>query len=274
MTKTVKGKRFVACVAIILSLFTIVFGTYAIVFDNPNHQWSKEASRLMDSAAIEITTNGISPGLGDYLSQEGAQTEAWLATAVLEPLGLDDVLFTGRVVAASDPRLVGLFADEAATYMDSRRPEDQNLCVFGKEVTVADGTTYHIYAYGASRYFIGFSWLVGTMMFYSAIAAWLALGVWVALDVNEFQKDNVIPWTVLTLVTGPVALGVWLIFRSGKHKAGPANCPSCGSDIPKGAAYCVRCGHQTIPLCPRCKKRVELDWEYCGSCGALLSDES
>ncbi len=267
-----KTKTVVAWSAIVLALLTLVSGAYAILFDHPNALWWKEATGLINMVLEEIQLNGLSPNLGDYLS-EGSGTKDWVFTAVLEPQDSDGVLMVGKIVAASDPLLVGLLSQEAYDRVSGRLPEMTGLSSYSKDVEAPDGTQYCVEVCGAPKHFLGYSWLVGTTLFYSAIAAWLALSAWIALDVRDLQKAYVVPWTVLGLVTGPVALGVWLISRPNKDRVEPSNCPACGSTIPKGAAYCVRCGHPVLPLCPKCNRRVGLDWEYCGSCGVMLSDE-
>ena len=266
-------KTVVGYLAILLSVVAVATGVFTILFDHPNALWSKETDRLLHSVAERVGSSGITSDLSEYLAA-GSHSSDWLATAVLKQLESGDIYPIGQVVAASNPDLVGLHTNEVSDYLGANLAEGMGWQSLQKSVVTPDGTPHLVAVYGAPHHIHGYAWLVGTVPFFSVIGAWLAIAAWVVMDVRERQKANVVAWALLSLVTGPVALGVWLISRPSRDRSEPALCPSCGSTIPAEAAYCVRCGHPILALCPKCGRRVDLEWLYCGSCGTPLTEES
>lgn len=267
-----KAKTAIGYLALVLFIIAVATGVFTTFFAHPNASWSNEAYQLLDSAAQQVLSNGITSDLNEYLAS-GSKPKDWLATVVFRQVEFDRDYATGQAVAASDPRLVGLNTREVGDQLGS---SDKGGGIQGtqKPVVTPGGTPHLVTVYGTPQYIKGYTWLVGTVPFFSIIGAWLAIAAWVVVDVRERQKANVVAWALLSLVAGPVALGVWLISRPGSGKAKPVFCPSCGSTIPADAAYCVRCGHPILALCPKCGRRVDLEWVYCGSCGTPLTEES
>lgn len=268
-----RAKTIVGYCALLFSIVAVATGAFTILFENPNYVWSNEASRLMNSIAQDIQADGIASDLNEYLAS-GSKPKDWLATVLFRQTGFDGVLATGQAVAASDPNLVGLDHQEVHDHLSASSARGQGISSLGKPFETSDGTPHWVEVYGLPRYIRGYTWLVGTIPFFSVVGAWLAIAAWVVMDVRELQKANVVAWGLLSLLTGPVALGVWLISRPSSDKTEPSLCPSCGSTVPAEAAYCVRCGHPILALCPKCERRVDLEWAYCGSCGTPLAEES
>lgn len=79
-----------------------------------------------------------------------------------------------------------------------------------------------------------------------ALLAWTVLAGWVYLDARSRGNANAPSWGLLTMLTGPVALLVWLISRRT-----PEPLPA-------------------VPACPQCRAPVALDWAPCGACGESL----
>jgi hypothetical protein len=266
-----KAKTAIGYLALVLSITAVATGAF-IPFANPAALRSKETTQLLHSVAQQVLSNGITSDLNEYLAS-GSKPKDWLATVVLRQVESDGVYAIGQAVAASNPRLVGLNTQEVLDHLRSGLEEGESIESLQIPVLTPDGTPHWVAAYNTPRYYgyIGFAW---TALFSSIIGAWLAIAAWVVMDVGELQKANVVAWALLSLMAGPVALGVWLISRPTSGKTEPVFCPSCGSTIPAEAAYCVRCGHPILALCPKCGRRVDLEWVYCGSCGTPLTEES
>ncbi|HLO03906.1 MAG TPA: zinc ribbon domain-containing protein [Symbiobacteriaceae bacterium] len=134
----------------------------------------------------------------------------------------------------------------------------------------------HEYAVGIAIAQPVFPYRVGVPAFITGLAAavlaWVALAVWIYLDARSSGSVTAIGWGLLGLLAAPLALAVWIISRRSQGPVEPVVCPGCGSDTPKDAVFCVRCGHGLRPTCPECRRPVETDWGYCGACGANLSE--
>jgi hypothetical protein len=46
------------------------------------------------------------------------------------------------------------------------------------------------------------------------------------------------------------------------------NCPSCGSEVQSGFAFCPKCGTKQPTSCPGCGHMCAPDFTYCPKCGA------
>lgn len=266
-----KIKTVVGYCALFFSIIAVATGAFAILCAHPNQTWSKEASQLTGLIVQEVQCRGIAFDLNEYLAS-GFKPKDWLATVVFRQVDFDGVLATGQAVAASNPNLVGLSSREVWDHLSSSSDRGRGMLGSGQPFVAPDGTPHWVEVYGRPQHIIGYTWLVGTIPFFSVIAAWLAIAAWVIMDVRELQKAHTVAWALLSLVSGPIALGVWLLSRPDKTKQ--AFCPSCGTIVPEEAAYCVQCGHPILALCPKCRKPVGLEWIYCGSCGTPLAEES
>jgi hypothetical protein len=267
-----KVKKIIGYVAISLSVIAVATGAFRTLYPSPNLTWAKETHGLLYTVARWVESDGIRPDLNDFLASSPGPKN-WLATVVFRQVESDEVKLTGQAVAASNQHLIGLTDDEV---FERLRDKGGRLIYVSEHFSTPDETPHWVAAYGIPQYITGYTWLIGPVLLFSGIGAWLGIAAWVVMDVRERQKVNTIVWSwaLLALVTGPVALGVWLISRQSLTKTGPVFCPSCGSTVPEEAAYCVQCGHPVLPLCPKCGKRVGLEWAYCGSCGTFLAEET
>src|SRR5262249_8834277 len=48
-------------------------------------------------------------------------------------------------------------------------------------------------------------------------------------------------------------------------------CPSCSSETPEGARFCIECGGPLQPRCPRCGDENLPQAKFCAACGTALS---
>jgi hypothetical protein len=99
------------------------------------------------------------------------------------------------------------------------------------------------------------------------------LGVFVLLvgyvygDARRRRMNHVL-WTLLAIFI-PNAIGILLYFIL--RDPVPVPCPTCGTLLPKGHAFCPGCGAAVRPSCPACRRPVEPAWRNCASCGAGLT---
>ncbi len=49
-------------------------------------------------------------------------------------------------------------------------------------------------------------------------------------------------------------------------------CPSCGTDNPDAAKFCISCGARLAPACPSCGTQVVLGARFCAECGTGIAD--
>jgi hypothetical protein len=50
-------------------------------------------------------------------------------------------------------------------------------------------------------------------------------------------------------------------------------CPSCGTDTPNGAKFCIDYGTALRPRCPRCGTDNVPRAKFCGECGTPLTEQ-
>jgi hypothetical protein len=76
-----------------------------------------------------------------------------------------------------------------------------------------------------------------------------------------------IMWTLLAIFI-PNAIGIILYFilRDPLQRS----CPSCGTAVSQGFAFCSKCGAALAHACPECRSAVQPDWSHCTKCGARL----
>lgn len=216
---------------------------------------------VLGDALAHIRTKGITPELNDLLTS-ARSVPNWVATLVSQGRLIDGT--ASPVVAADPPELAGMQDGEAAGALP--RKWNQVLGGGSTHVTAPDGTEYSItiWVYDWHTWPI----IMRKTLFISLFAAWLSLAAWIFLDARErLGTGPASGWSLLSLLTGPLALAVWLTYRHGR--AGTlAACPNCGADAVRGAAFCVRCGGALRPTCEQCQRPVEFDWAHCAGCGA------
>lgn len=273
-----RTEKLVRYLAIALSIAAVVTGScLALVRDSHTFLRSEETSRLVHFVAQRVASDGVTADMNELVAS-GDKPKGWLATVVLEEVDFDGVYATCRAVAASDPNLMGLDTREIHDRLEARLGRFKGVdsvrlpvkATDGSAITALSGNPYHVAVYGVNYY--GHVQYVGFTFLGSAVGAWLAVALWVVMDARQRSRNSAAAWGLLSLLTGPVALGVWLISRPASTGSAPVVCPSCGSAPPAGAAYCVRCGNAIAALCPKCARHVELDWSYCGHCGTPLAD--
>ena len=268
-----KLKSILGYAAIVLSILAMATGLFVSTYERPrDFADSRETGAMLEEIGRYVKENGVTPDL-DSLLADIKKPDLWLATVVTaRDLGEREDRFAGfndQIVAAADPLMVGLRTPDAFTWasrgLDGRF---EGLDSANLTVVSTDGTTYSITTLG--RRYGGYAYYARIGFMASFLGAWIAIAGWVVADVRQHQATGVIGWTLLSLLTGPVALGVWLTTRP-IAKSRP--CPGCGSQVPTGMAHCVRCGHPIEATCTKCGKTVDVEWAYCGACGAPLKGE-
>lgn len=252
-------KRIVARTAIISSILAVVgIGVGRLFLD----QWHRfEAIPADPSGPIieQIERNGFTPAsvtaVHDLSLPEGVSY-----------LYIAETSGNRTALAANPPSLQGqLISKLHESLIPNHLQGSESLAVApdGHEYAVGIATSQPVlpYRFGAPAFFTGLL---------AAAVAWVALGVWIYLDARSSGSVTAIGWGLLGLLAAPLAMAVWLISRRGQPE--PVICPGCGSETPKDAVFCVRCGHGLRPTCPECRRPVETDWGYCGACGANLSE--
>lgn len=74
------------------------------------------------------------------------------------------------------------------------------------------------------------------------LTAWTMGAAWVAIDATAHSRRRT-PWTLFTLVTGPVGLVIYSLTRPPSA----ALCTSCGAVKSGSYQPCPTCGHQPLP---------------------------
>ncbi len=180
----------------------------------------------------------------------------------------------GRVELAYPPEMVGIDTrdiDRTLRKIHGNRFGNYTVPQTAP-ATAPDGTRYVVSAIGTAR---APGLLVALLYtFYGGlILGWLSMAAWVYLDARH-AGGAAVGWGLLTLLSGPLALAVWLIYRrTHQGRPGPA-CAACGKDQEPHALYCPHCGHPTRPACPECHRPVESEWTYCAACGTDLVGEA
>ena len=74
-------------------------------------------------------------------------------------------------------------------------------------------------------------------------------------------------WALLAFFI-PNAIGVILYFILREPFL--RGCPSCGTQVSQGFAFCSKCGTALGQACPQCRSVVQPGWSHCTKCGARL----
>jgi len=74
-------------------------------------------------------------------------------------------------------------------------------------------------------------------------------------------------WTLLAFFI-PNAIGVILYFILREPLL--RGCPSCGTQVSQGYAFCSKCGTALAHACPGCRAGVQPGWSHCTKCGTAL----
>jgi hypothetical protein len=265
------------------ALFALVAVAIPVGFDMARTNWNRvrDPAKQMPEVVQELRTNGLTPQVQELLKAAIGSKGVDMAYVTEDPelfvLGgspqLPLQMRSARealVLAASRPEWVGTTAREISSKFSG------SIYVTGMRVQAPGAKAYGVYtvtSLGITPLWLkpqGEVWPTTA----AVVLAWMAVAAWIYLDARD--KGSAAPaWLLLGLLTGPVALAVWLIYSytQGTFPAvKPKPCPGCGADVPRGAAFCVRCGHALRPACPDCRRPVEVDWAYCGACGRNLAE--
>lgn len=253
-------KKIIARTAIGFGILAVVAIGIGRIFLDQWHRFEPVPPDLTSPFVEQIEQNGLTPAIvaaiHDLALPDGVR---YLFVTNMAP---DRTVF----LAANPPSLEGqLISELYESLVPNHLQASESLAV----------------APDRSRYAVGMVTtlpvlpdLIGVPAFLTGVAAaalaWLALATWIYLDAQSRGSTTAIGWGLLGVLAAPLALAVWLISQRGS--AEPAICPGCGSETPKEAVFCVRCGHGLRPTCPECRRPVETDWGYCGACGANLSE--
>lgn len=96
-----------------------------------------------------------------------------------------------------------------------------------------------------------------------ALAYWLMVAAWLYKASAKAGMNRAL-WPLLGLVFNLLAVLAFLILRERL-----AHCPVC-STWQKNGRYCVNCGTELAPLCPKCNCVCGAADRYCPFCGAAL----
>ncbi|MGH4122183.1 MAG: zinc ribbon domain-containing protein [Clostridium sp.] len=95
---------------------------------------------------------------------------------------------------------------------------------------------------------------------------YLGQAFWIYLDGKRRGDEYVWLWSILSLISFPVPLIIYLIInRSGKRK-----CKNCGKALDINLKSCPYCGDNTKKQCVNCGNMVEKDWNFCPNCNEKL----
>lgn len=94
----------------------------------------------------------------------------------------------------------------------------------------------------------------------------LLLAFWVFLDARE-RKLPAAGLGLLVLFTSVVGASVYLLVRGRDLR-----CPRCEQRVRDSYLACPHCGNLLSPLCSRCGRPVEEEWDYCVQCAAPLHE--
>ncbi len=256
--------------AVILSLVAVISGILGYSFRIPrDFAESRVTGEMLGEIARYLQANGLTPEL-TQLMNEVDKHELWLATvvAVKEPDGNQLYPFGDKIAAATDPLLVGFTLADVYPRVSYGLGKYERIDNAAITIKLPDGSMCTVAAFGKQNW--GRTYLARTVFVASVFGAWFTIAAWVVTDVKERQVASLTGWTLLAVLTGPVALGVWLTARPSYRAR---YCPGCGSQIAPGSAYCTRCGHPIVATCPRCGRSVDVEWGYCGNCGTALREE-
>jgi Double zinc ribbon len=109
-------------------------------------------------------------------------------------------------------------------------------------------------------------WLVFAAVVPLFLAVYILLVGYVTGDARR-RGMRYIMWTLLALFI-PNAIGVILYFILRDPLL--RGCPSCGTMVSQGFAFCSKCGTALAHACPGCRAAVQPEWSHCTKCGTQL----
>ena len=98
------------------------------------------------------------------------------------------------------------------------------------------------------------------------LMAWVLLIGYVNGDARRRGMRHVM-WTLLAIFI-PNAIGIILYFILRDPLL--HYCPSCGTAVSSGFAFCSKCGKAMAQACPECRSAIQPEWSHCTKCGARL----
>lgn len=258
-------KRFTGLVAALYGAATLVTAGYAYYLE---HNWYWHDARnhpaVEATVANQVWLYGMSAKLPGALD-EMARENGWVLGYMTEAEGGDGA----PILSASQEQVAGKTWQELSTSQSA----DQYW--HGRADRVFPGPDGRRYSLWAVKRWTQLPWpLYSRIALITAAAAWISLATWLHFDAADRSRVPAVGWLLLGLLSGPVALGVWLVSRPGRE--GPPVklvCPGCGQDAAAEHGFCVSCGYAVQPSCPECRRPVSVDWDYCGACGADLAED-
>lgn len=279
-------RRFLGTVAIVLGMVAMfLFGILIYYSARPSTSgFPRSDSPYVAWVTTFIAENGATDDLQRVLEM-APKPEGWVATYVTYDtfqLDFDRIqLELDRSSALVGPATVSLHPIAPA-----RSLYDQTIIAsyppgLGREALArTPGSTHVLYPVTGPddvRYGVGLliqpvytlETAAEPLLILTIMLFWLTTAGWLTLDARHRGSDSVFAWFVLAMLTGPLALAVWLISRPKQIAENPV-CPGCGSHRVKGTLHCVQCGFALEPACPECRRAVQVSWKYCGHCGCNL----
>lgn len=62
--------------------------------------------------------------------------------------------------------------------------------------------------------------------------------------------------------------------EKGEEKAKPISCMYCGEENPPGSTYCRKCGKPLVKKCVNCGAVLDMNAQYCNTCGVRVRKDS
>lgn len=121
-------------------------------------------------------------------------------------------------------------------------------------------------------FFIGWprwEWLIFAVVIPLFLAVYILLIGYINADARRRGMRPIL-WTLLAFFI-PNAIGVILYFILRDPLL--RGCPSCGTMVSQGFAFCSKCGMALAQACPGCRAAVQPEWSHCTKCGTALRSE-
>lgn len=258
-------QRMARFVIILFGTLTVVAGA-ATYWLNMQTGASDAHHEALSRVRAYIQEHGLTPQVQEQL-EALPRDRYWTATFVLERQGETPDPASDRIVAASPPELVGRTERDFTSQFGP--PGSTLISGWGDPIdNAADGRSYVLWTWHENEFFWHTFWLILAMV--ALVITWFASTGWLILDAQGRQASVVAGWVLLSLLSGPIAVAVWLISRPAQTQ--PEVCPGCGADALPDATYCVHCGYGLRPSCSGCGKVVEPAWTYCPTCRTHLTE--
>lgn len=216
------------------------------------------------AAVLErLEREGPSPALGADLASLPKKLGI---VAFIVTVGTDNHPGHGEVLVGDRPEFAGRNSLDIVRELAGDRNKGTTT---NRQIAGPNGKSYWLTAILTEEppYYHEQAGWAGTVGLTAFAIAWLALVCWVLSDAQERGAGTAPAWGLLTLLTGPIGLGAYLVVRPT-----PEACPGCGKSSDPGGLFCPYCGHGLRPGCPDCRRPVNLDWAYCAACGQDLGD--